>query len=275
MSFTPPWGKSPQSGRPVVERRRRGPLVPTIVILVIAGFAIVGLSQLWTNLLWFDSVGFSDVITTVLWAKVLLFIAAMAIVGGAVALSLGLAYKMRPIYAPVTPEQASLDRYREQIEPLRKLATVLLPIGAGIVAGAAASSQWAVVLQWWNRSSFGVKDPQFGIDIGFFVFTLPFLQLVLGILTSAVVLATVAGLVVHYLYGGLRIAAGGAATGPRTTLAARVQLSILLGLFLLVRAAGYWLDRYELTTESHALARDFNGMTYTSVNAHLPAKMFL
>ena len=70
-----------------------------------------------------------------------------------------------------------------------------------------------------------MKDPQFGLDVGFFVFTLPFLRLVLGVLTAAVVLSAIAAFVVHYLYGGLRLQGG----DQRTTTAARVHLSVLVG----------------------------------------------
>ncbi len=240
-------------------------MLVAVILLVIAA------SRVWTDVLWFQSLGFGTVFTTTLGARVLLFVLVGALVAGAVGLSLSLAYRVRPVYAPVSPEQASLDRYREQVEPLRRLATVVLPVAAGLIGGAAASGQWAVFLQWRNRTPFGIKDPQFGIDVGFFVFTLPFLQFLLSALTAAVLLSAAAAFVVHYLYGGLRLQGG----DQRTTPAARTHLSILIGLFLLLRGGGYWLDRYALTTASHSLARDFTGMTYTDVNAVLPAKMFL
>jgi uncharacterized protein len=255
----------------VVVRRRRSPLVPTVAVLATVILLVIAASRVWTDVLWFQSLGFGTVFTTTLGARVLLFVLVGALVAGAVGLSLSLAYRVRPVYAPVSPEQASLDRYREQVEPLRRLATVVLPVAAGLIAGAAASGQWAVFLQWRNRTPFGIKDPQFGIDVGFFVFTLPFLQFLLSALTAAVLLSAAAAFVVHYLYGGLRLQGG----DQRTTPAARTHLSILIGLFLLLRGGGYWLDRYALTTASHSLARDFTGMTYTDVNAVLPAKMFL
>ncbi len=251
--------------------RRRGPLLPAIVTVVAVVVLAVIASRVWVDVLWFQSIGFTTVFTTTLGARVLLFAVGAVVVGGSVGLSLALAYRARPVYAPVSPEQASLDHYREQIEPLRRLATIVLPLAVGLIAGATTSGRWQVFLMWRARTPFGRKDPQFGIDIGFFVFTMPFLRLVLGVLTAAVVLSAVAAFVVHYLYGGLRLQGD----QQRTTMAARVHLSVLIGLFLLLRGAGYWLDRYDLTTASHSLARDFTGMTYTDVNAVLPAKMFL
>ncbi|GAB3591241.1 UPF0182 family protein [Angustibacter peucedani] len=274
MSFNPPWGGPPrrEGDRPVVAPRRRGPLVPAIAVVVAVIVLAVFSSRVWVDVLWFQSIGYTKVFTTTLFARVLLFVIAAVVVGAAVAVSLSLAYRTRPVYAPVSPEQASLDHYREQIEPLRRVATVVLPLAIALIAGAAASGRWQVYLMWRNRTPFGVKDPQFHMDLGFFVFTMPFLRLVLSVLTAAVILSAIAAFVVHYLYGGLRLQGG---EQQRTTTAARVHLSVLLGLFLLLRGIGYWLDRYDLTTASHSLARDFTGMTYTDVNAVLPAKMFL
>ncbi len=245
--------------------------MPTIAVVVAVIVLAVFASRVWVDVMWFDSIGYLKVFTTTLGARALLFAVAGVLTGGAVAASLSIAYRTRPVYAPVSPEQASLDHYREQVEPLRRAAGVVLPVAVGLIAGAAASGRWQVYLTWRHRTPFGVKDPQFHIDLGFFVFTMPFLRLVLSVLMAAVVLSAIAAFVVHYLYGGLRLQGG----DQRTTKAARVHLSVLLGLFLLLRGASYWLDRYSLTTAQHSLARDFTGMTYTDVNAVLPAKMFL
>ena len=271
MSFNPTWGRRPGPGRPVLAPRRRGALLPTLLVLGVLVVLVVIATRIWVDLLWFQSVGFAGVFTTTLWVRVLLFVIGALLVGGSIALSLSLGYRTRPVYAPVSPEQASLDRYREQVEPLRRLATIVIPIAVGLIAGATASQSWKVFLLWRNRTPFGVNDPQFGIDLGFFVFTLPFLRFVLSLLVAAVVLSAIAAFVTHYLYGGLRLQGD----GDRTTTAARVHLSILVGLFLVLRGGSYWLDRYSLTTASHRLANDFTGMTYTDVNAVLPAKMFL
>jgi uncharacterized membrane protein (UPF0182 family) len=255
----------------VLASRKRGPLIPTIIVLVaLAVLAVIG-ARLWVDVLWYQATGYTKVFTTTLGVRAMLFVVVALLTGGAVAASLSIGYRARPVYAPVSPEQASLDRYREQIEPLRRLGTLVVPAAVGLIAGATASEKWPVYLLWRNGTSFGVKDPQFHKDVGFFVFTLPFLHFVLSVLTAAVVLSAIAAAVTHYLYGGLRLQGG----GQRTTNAARIHLSILIGLFVVLHGLGYWLDRYSLTTSSHTLADDFTGMTYTDVNAVLPAKMFL
>ncbi|MBU5894937.1 UPF0182 family protein, partial [Vibrio cholerae O1] len=75
----------------------------------------------------------------------------------------------RPVYAPTTPRQENLDRYREAIEPLRRVATLAIPAVVGLLSGITASAQWSTVLQWINATPFGETDPQFGIDKSFFV----------------------------------------------------------------------------------------------------------
>ena len=137
MSFNPPWGGGQGEGRregdrPVLRRRRRGPLLPTVLVVAGVVVLLVIASRIWVDVLWFQSVGFTEVFTTTLRARALLFVLGGLLVGGAVALSLSLAYRSRPVYAPVSPEQASLDRYREQIEPLRKAATLILPIAMAV-----------------------------------------------------------------------------------------------------------------------------------------------
>ena len=201
VSFNPTWGRRQGPGRPVLAPRRRGALLPTLLVLGVLVVLVVIATRVWVDLLWFQSVGFARVFTTTLWVRTVLFVVGAVLTGGAIALSLSLGYRTRPVYAPVSPEQASLDRYREQVEPLRRLATVVIPIAVGLIAGATASQSWRVYLLWRNRTPFGVDDPQFGIDLGFFVFTLPFLRFVLSLLVAAVVLSAIAAFVTHYLYG--------------------------------------------------------------------------
>ncbi len=237
-------------------------IVAVIVILVAVG------AQLWTEKLWFDSVGFAQVFRTELIAKVLLFLAAGVVTAAVIASSLLIAYRTRPIYAPVTAEQRNLDHYREMLEPLRRLAFIALPAAVGLFAGIAAAAQWKTVLLWINRVPFGSTDAAFHKDIGFFVFTLPWLDFLTGFFTMILILGALAAALTHYVYGGLQLQGRGA----HTTTAARIHLCVLLAAIVLVRAASYWLDRYDLTTkESHLIT----GITYTDAHAVLPTKAIL
>jgi uncharacterized membrane protein (UPF0182 family) len=127
---------------------------------------------------------------------------------------------------------------------------------------------WKEWVLFNNATDFGVKDPQFGIDISFFAFKLPMYQALIGWGISTLILATLASVFVHYMYGGIRTQV----QTDRTTVAARVQISILLGLIVLLKAVAYWFDRYALALKEGRL---ITGLTYTDVNALLPAKAIL
>ena len=105
----------------------------------------------------------------------------------------------------MSPEQASLERYRVALDPLRRLAMIGLPLIIGLLAGVSATSEWKDWLLFRNGTSFGTSDPQFNVDVGFYVFTLPFLRFIIGFLFAAVVLAFIVAVVVHYVYGGIRL----------------------------------------------------------------------
>ncbi len=257
----------------MLRRRRRGPLVPTLVVLAgLLVLALVGTRTL-TDVWWFSQLDYLQTFTTRLRLQVILFVVGALLMAAAIAVSLTVGYRSRPIYAPISTEQAGLDRYRESLEPLRRLVVIALSVAAGLFGGSVAMGQWETVLLWWNREPFGRNDAQFGIDLGFYVFTLPFLTFLVGLLSAAVVLSGIAGLATHYLYGGLRLAGA----GPRTTRAARIHLATLAAMFLLLRGAGYWLDRYQLMTAqtSRIDIEGVVGPSYTDVHAVLPAKAIL
>ncbi|WP_270888414.1 UPF0182 family membrane protein [Pedococcus sp. 5OH_020] len=249
-------------------RRRRGPLAPTIAILVALGFVVSITASLWTEVLWFHSVGYEGVFVTELTTKILLFTIAFILTAGLVASSLVLGYRTRPVYAPVTPQQQSLDQYREAIEPLRRVAMVAIPGILGLLAATGAAGQWKTFLLWRNSERFGTKDPQFHLDLSFFVFTLPWIRFVLGFLTMALIMTLLAAAFTHYVYGGLQIQA----RAERTTRAARTHLAVILAVLVLVRAASYWFDRYSLATKDSAL---LTGIRYTDAHAVMPTKAIL
>ncbi len=263
---------SPPRPRTDGPRRRRGPLVPTLITLAALVVLVLVLAQVWTEVLWFSQLGFTEVIRTEWLTRAVLFVLGFAVMAAAVGFSLSYAYRSRPVYAPSTPEQASLDQYREAIEPLRRLVLVVGPVVLGLFAGGAASQQWTTVQLWMNGGTVGETDPQWGMDIGFYLFTLPGLRFVVSFLMAVVVLSIIAAVATHYLYGGLRVGGQG---GSRTTRAARVHLSVLGALVLLLIAANYWLDRYSILTKQQTGSQRWQGAGFTDVNAVIPSKAIL
>src|SRR5690606_457469 len=171
----------------------------------------------------------SEVLRTEWLSRGGLFLVGGGIMAAAIWVNLRLAYKHRPMYVPTTPQQQDLDRYREAFEPLRRVVFVAGPLVAGFFAGSAASTQWQTMLKAFNGESFGQTDPQFGIDISFYVFTLPFLRFVLSFLMTVTFFSAAVALFTHYLYGGLQIAG----PGQRISRAARVHVAVLAGIFVL------------------------------------------
>ena len=249
-------------------KRRPGPLAITAGALIAIGIALVSLSGFYADWLWFKSVDFTSVWSTVLLTKATLFVGAGLITSSLILLNIIIAYKRRPLYVPMAVEADNLERYRGQIEPIKRLVVIGLGLALFYFAGTSGSLLWSTWLVFKNATPFGVTDPQFNMDISFFAFRLPFWQTLIAWGISTLVLAIIASTIVHYLYGGIRLQV----QEDRTTVAARVQLSVLLGGVVLLKAVAYWFDRYALALKESRL---ITGLTYTDVNAVLPAKAIL
>ena len=213
-------------------RRRVSPLTITFIVLFILSSVLISLSGFYADLLWFRSVGFVDVWQTSLFTKIYLFLGFGLITSTIITLNIYLAFRKRPIYVPVTVEADNLERYRAQLEPIRRLAGIGIFLVIFYFAGTAGSRLWQQWLLFQNSTEFGQVDPQFGLDISFFAFKLPMYQALIGWGISTIVLAIIAAAAVHYIYGGIRTQV----KEDRTTVAARVQLSILLGLLVSLKA---------------------------------------
>ena len=248
--------------------KRPGPIGLTVIALVILGAIMVSLSGFYADLLWFRSVDFVSVWSTVLTTKISLFIIFGLITSLFITTNVYLAFKTRPIYVPVSIEADNLERYRGQLEPIRRWVLVAIAVGFFYFAGTSGMALWEPWLQFKNATSFGIKDSQFGLDISFFTFKLPFYEALIAWAISTLILTIIAAAAVHYLYSGIRLQAA----EDKTTVAARVQLSVLLGILVLIKAVAYWFDRYALELKEGRL---ITGLSYTDVNALLPAKAIL
>jgi uncharacterized membrane protein (UPF0182 family) len=254
---------SNRSGQP---RRKPGPAGLTAIVFAILVVIFFSLSSFYADLLWFRSVKFTEVWRTTLFTKIELFILFGIVSSLFITTFVIIAYRTRPVYAPI--EIDNLERYRGQIEPIRKSVIIAIAIGLFYFAGSSGSRLWQTWLEYVNATPFGVKDAQFGKDISFYAFKLPMYQSLLSWAISIVILTLLISAGVHYLYGGIRPQV----REDRTTVSARVQLSVLLGAIVLLKAVAYWLDRYNLALKQGKL---ITGLTYSDVNATLPAKAIL
>ncbi len=259
----------PPAGVPTLSRRGRILIVIGVVALalLIAGSRLLSTYVEW---LWFGEVGFRDVFTTVLLTRLGQLAVVGVVVGGLLALNLIIAYRSRPVFVPVVGPEDPIAPYRTAIVQRLRLVGIGVPTAIGLIAGLSAMGDWQTVQLFLNATPFGVADPVFGYDIGFYAFTLPFYQLLLSWAFVAVVLSFIGALITHYIFGGVRLAGrGGQISGP-----AKVQLGVLAGVFVLLKAVDYFLDRYALLFSERG-APLFNGASYTDLNAVLPAKIIL
>ncbi|WP_424807505.1 UPF0182 family protein [Rhodococcus sp. 27YEA15] len=259
----------PPAGIPSLSRRSR---ILLVIAVVIAALLLVGprLISMYTDWLWFGEVDYRGVFTKVLLTRISLFFVVGIIVAAVVWLAMLLAYRSRPVFVPVSGPNDPIARYRTTVMSRLRLFGVVIPIAIGILSGLIAQSNWVTVQLFFNGGSFGITDPQFNVDVGFYTFDLPFYRFVLNWLFVSILLAFVANLLTHYIFGGVKLAGRG---GSFTT-AARVQLAILAGVFVLFKAVAYWFDRYSLLSSGRK-EPTFTGAGYTDINAVLPAKLIL
>ena len=245
----------------------------TAVIVVGAIFTLVPmLVGLYTDFLWFGELDFRGVFNRVIVARIVLFVI-FALIGGGVAYAAALlAWRGRPANAPTADPFSPSVQYRETIQQGIRSLLFVVPLVVAVLSGLAGQRMWRTFLLWFNGSDFGVSDPQYGKDLGFYAFALPGLSAIVGTLSMLLIVAFLIALVAHYLLGGIRI--GNRASGQRgfVSKAARVQLAFTAGLWMLLKAVSYWLERYFLLYGQNDI---FTGASYTSINAMLPAKMIL
>jgi uncharacterized membrane protein (UPF0182 family) len=257
---------------PSAAPRRRRLLIVVIAVVTGLVLAFTALSGFFVDVLWFREVGFSQVFWTVLRARVVLGLFFGLIFFGLLYVNLWIVRRLTPRYQPLTPEQEIIERYRMQFEPY---AWWLLPLFAAVVAffvGIGVTTQWRSFLLWRHASagSFGIDDPLFGRDLGYYVFSLPWLQFVQGWLFSALVGVLVITALAHYVWGGIRPTVPG--LGEKVTPQVKAHLSVLLGAIILTKAWGYYLGQFELLTSPRGVVA---GASYTDVNAQLPALRIL
>jgi uncharacterized membrane protein (UPF0182 family) len=258
----------PPVGVPALSRRARIMIAVGAAALVIL---IVGsrLIDTYVDWLWFGEVNFRAVFSTVLVTRLLQFLIVGLVVGGVLALNIVIAYRTRPVFVPVVGPDDPVARYRTAILTRLRLVGVGVPLLVGFIAGLSALGDWKTVQTFLHGVDFGVTDPLFHRDVSFYAFELPFYRELLGWAFVVVVISFIGALITHYVFGGLRLAGrGGQLSGP-----ARVQLAVLAGVFVLLKAVGYFLDRYGLLFSRRNPL--FTGSSYTDLNAVLPAKIIL
>ncbi|RSX52592.1 UPF0182 family protein [Bifidobacterium callimiconis] len=241
-----------------------------VALLVVVGL-VFGLSQFITEVMWYTQLGFSSVIWTTYGVRIGVWVAYAILVALVAYVSALLAIRARPDF-----EDGSKIRIRDgvmEIEPgvgskLARRVAFIISLLVGLVFGAQFNANWAEVLLLFHNQSFGTKDPQFGLDTGFYVFILPGLKLVVMAVFTLLAMGLVFSVITHVLMGGIRLAMP---TQGRSifdmTKRARRQIGVWLILFFLAWAVRMGLGVFSTLTEQ---GDRITGAAYASVHATIP-----
>ena len=229
-----------------------------IAVLVVLGVA----DEFLVDMVWFSSLGYRSVFLTSFFARVVVFAVVFVVAAGALYLSGIIALRASPdrerlrvVRFPEDLRQLSLP---EVIRSLGERVPWRLLIGAaavllGIFVAVGEASNWDVYLKAIYGVKFGITEPAFGKDAGFYVFTLPLLTDLRDLALLLIFLSTAIAAGIYWARGALDFREA----PPRISGAAVSQFSVLLGLFFLQRAYTYWLNRFDLLFHTDGVVYGF------------------
>ena len=232
---------------------RRNWRTPFFVTLVFLAVIVPSAVRFYTDWLWFGETGYQDVFATTLAAQGALGGAAMALAFGVLLLNIRIALRALSVRTLVLttregPIAIPVDRRGVQAVSTA-VATVL-----ALLCGLYASSQWQEWLMFRHAQPFGEVDPVLGRDISFYIFRLPFLDVLRGYLLVLIVLSGAAAAAVYVVAGAIDvnlIRRGGIVDlirGLRIVAPAKRHLAALAAALLLVLAFEAYLDVPRLLT---------------------------
>ena len=251
-----------RSGR----RRAVGAIVIVAALVLLA--SLRGLFNLYTDYLWFDDLGRTSVWTGILGAQIVLSVVFVSIFFVLAWLNLVIADRIAPALRPPGPEEELLVRWHDTVGRRNGLIRFAIAGFFALVAGGGAAAQWNEWVLFTNPVDFGEVDPLFSQDFSFYMFRLPFLTFVVSWFFATFIIIGIITAIWHYINGGIRIQT----VDRRTTPQVKAHLSVILAILALLKAADYYLQRFELLTSSQGFRR---GAFYTDINASLPAIQLL
>lgn len=234
---------------------------PTLIVLMVLLFALVITSKIWTEVAWFSQLEAARVFWTRWGWAVGLGVVGTLIVCLAVALVM---FLVRRSVAKATGKPP------HELTGSQKIVwRFLIPLGFGVLLGAPLAGQWQTFVMWLNRTPFGQKDPQFGKDVSFYVFSLPFFQVLVSFAIVILLALAFAVIASHIREGSIST---DASKGFSLSSPARLHLGLLGAGAAVVAGISYWLSRYDLLLADNT---KFSGASYTDVNADIPGLTIL
>ena len=243
------------------------------VLIVLGGiFAFVlifgrAIARFYVDYLWHEALGRTDVFWGAIGAKTLLFVGFLVVFLLLAGINLFVADRLAPQEFP-----ANVHPYVERFHEVfgRRLRLVRYGIAAlfALLLATPAIGRWEEWLLFRNSQSFGTSDDQFGRDVGFYVFELPFLSFLVDWTFAALIIVLLLTIAAHVLNGGVVFVS----PVPAIRNATKTHVAVLLAVLAVLKAGDYWLDRFDLTSAQTGIVQ---GATYSVVQARLPALSLL
>ena len=242
-------------------------LVAAIVLAVLWVLFLVAVGMI-TNQLWFDSVQHGSVNVTMIEARILLFCVFAAVAGLAGGLTIVAVRRLQDPLQFTRQDAVARWTFRRHEGRLRRIILLLAVVVPAVLVGQRAAGGWQTYLLWRHATPWHVSDPQFHKDISFYVEVYPFHRMVVALLSQTLTYCLWIAAIGGYWYGGWRLR-----KGRRKVTQGFIRLaSALFAVYLLLKAANYWLSRYALTTSGRG---PVTGPSYTDIHAALPSKYVL
>jgi uncharacterized protein len=246
-----------------------------VVIAFVLWPLIRWLARVWIDWLWYGELGQQQLWWTNVLSPIVVGLVFGVLSFAIIFINLRVARRMAPKAGPVLRSdevtqawEEALLMARERISPWIDRAIWLAALLFAWINGSAMAAQWKTFRVALTGVQFPLADPQFGRNVGFFVFQYPALRALSSWLMGVLILAAILTLVVHVIDGAIQPWAKLKGFAPHV----KAHLSVLLALIVLVQGFNYWLDIYGLDFSPRG---QVVGASYTDVHAQLPAYRIL
>ncbi len=254
-------------------------------VLVVVLLLIFGAVDFTTEWLWFDSLGFAGAFVTVTSSRIGLFavgsVLFFLLFAANVLIARHLAYSLdvRPrraamnatwedLLSQIGAQMANRGGYARLINVAVLVGGVLLALFMGLLS----TGSWLIVMQFLNRTAFGVSDPAFGMDVSFYVFTMPMLRVLESWAFMAWILIALSVVAVYAVVVTYELAVNIGQAGFPLSRGIKGHLLCLLAFGFLLLATHHLLDLMDLVRSTRGASY---GASYTDMNAQRPAQIIV
>ncbi|MFC1722793.1 UPF0182 family protein [Nanoarchaeota archaeon] len=244
-------------------------LIPLIVILFLV---VPSLTALYVDYIWFQSLGFKDVFTTVIFTQIWVVIITSIL------------FFIIQLVNVLFASREQKAKRKQMIKDIPLKTKLLITAAISVVVGLSYRHTWQKVLLYLEQVPFEVDDPVFTKDLAFYVFSLPFFAIILKFLMVCVIAAFIITAIIYVLNGQLSFISATPKIDPkmiqpkqmnfglRSTRKVKLHLSFIGSLFFILLAVHYYLKRYYVLYSTQGI---ITGAGYTDVMVTLPILMFL